>query len=44
MHLHQLKPKDFDFWTTLCSRWNDMDILSHVNLTKFFNLYGDREG
>ena len=37
MFLNQLKPKDFDFWTTLRTRWNDMDALGHVNHTAFLS-------
>ena len=37
MLLNQLKPKDFDFWTSLCTRWNDMDALGHVNHTVFLS-------
>ena len=27
--------KDFDFWTTLHSRWGDMDGLRHINNAKY---------
>lgn len=37
MFLNQLKPKDFDFWTSLRTRWNDMDALGHVNHTVFLS-------
>ena len=37
MLLGQLKPKDFDFWTSLRTRWNDMDALAHVNHTAFLS-------
>ena len=37
MLLNQLKPKDFDFWTSLLTRWNDMDALGHVNHTAFLS-------
>ena len=37
MLLGQLKPKDFDFWTSLDTRWNDMDALGHVNHTAFLS-------
>ena len=37
MLLGQLKPKDFDFWTSLQTRWNDMDALGHVNHTAFLS-------
>jgi len=37
MVLGQLKPKDFDFWTFLHTRWNDMDSLGHVNHTAFLS-------
>ena len=37
MLLGQLKPKDFDFWTSLHTRWNDMDALGHVNHTAFLS-------
>ena len=37
MLLNQLKPKDFDFWTSLRTRWNDMDALGHVNHTAFLS-------
>lgn len=37
MFLNQLKPKDFDFWTSLRTRWNDMDALGHVNHTLFLS-------
>ena len=37
MFLNQLKPKDFDFWTSLRTRWNDMDALGHVNHTAFLS-------
>ena len=37
MHLHQLKPKDLDFWTSLRTRWNDIDALGHVNHTVFLS-------
>ena len=35
MFLGQLEPKDFDFWTSLQTRWYDMDVLGHVNHTAF---------
>ena len=31
MDLNKLKLEDFDFWTYLHTRWNDMDSLGHVN-------------
>jgi acyl-CoA thioester hydrolase len=37
MLLGQLKPKDFDFWTSLHTRWRDMDALGHVNHTAFLS-------
>ena len=37
MFLNQLKPKDFDYWTSLRTRWNDMDALGHVNHTVFLS-------
>ena len=37
MHLHQLKPKDLDFWTSLRTRWNDIDALGHVNHTVYLS-------
>ena len=37
MLLDQLKPKDFDFWTSLQTRWNDMDALGHANHTAFLS-------
>ena len=37
MFLNQLKPKDFDFWTSLRTRWSDMDALGHVNHTLFLS-------
>ena len=37
MLLGQLRPKDFDFWTSLQTRWNDMDALGHVNHTAFLS-------
>ena len=37
MFLNQLKPKDFDFWTSLRTRWNDMDALGHVNHAVFLS-------
>ena len=37
MLLNQLKRKDFDFWTSLRTRWNDMDALGHVNHTAFLS-------
>ena len=51
MLLEQLKPKDFEFWTTLRTRWNDMDALGHINVVlcsssrtifSFFRVYGNR--
>ena len=37
MLLGQLRPKDFDFWTFLHTRWNDLDALGHVNHTAFLS-------
>tara|TARA_B100001115_G_scaffold156688_1_gene128708 strand:+ start:8 stop:442 length:435 start_codon:yes stop_codon:yes gene_type:complete len=37
MLLGQLKPKDFDFWSFLHTRWRDMDALGHVNHTAFIS-------
>ena len=37
MLLGQLKPKDFDFWTSLHTRWRDIDALGHVNHTAFLS-------
>ena len=37
MNLKQLEPKDFDFWTSLHTRWNDMDSLGHVNHTAYLS-------
>ena len=37
MFLDQLKSKDFDFWTSLHTTWNDMDALGHVNHTAFLS-------
>ena len=37
MFLNQFKPKDYDFWTSLRTRWNDMDALGHVNHTAFLS-------
>ena len=37
MLLGQLKPKDFEFWTFLHTRWRDMDALGHVNHTAFLS-------
>ena len=37
MLLGQLKPKDFDFWTSLHTRWRDMNALGHVNHTAFLS-------
>jgi len=31
MDLNKLKLEDFDYWTHLHTRWNDMDSLGHVN-------------
>tara|TARA_B100000427_G_C15483756_1_gene584321 strand:- start:400 stop:831 length:432 start_codon:yes stop_codon:yes gene_type:complete len=37
MDLHLLKTKDFDFWTHMNTRWNDMDSLGHVNHTAYLS-------
>ena len=37
MLLGQLKPKDFDFWSFLHTRWRDLDALGHVNHTAFLS-------
>ena len=37
MNLNQLEPKDFDFWISLHTRWNDMDSLGHVNHTAYLS-------
>ena len=37
MLLGQLKPKDFDFWSFLHTRWRDLDALGHVNHTAFIS-------
>ena len=37
MDLNQLETKDFDFWTTLQTRWNDVDSLGHVNHTAYLS-------
>ena len=37
MNLNQLETKDFDFWTTLQTRWNDVDSLGHVNHTAYLS-------
>ena len=37
MNLKQLETKDFDFWTFLHTRWNDMDSLGHVNHTAYLS-------
>ena len=37
MDLKQLVANDYDFWTTLQTRWNDMDSLGHVNHTAYLS-------
>ncbi|MFL2983194.1 MAG: acyl-CoA thioesterase [Candidatus Neomarinimicrobiota bacterium] len=31
MDIKLLQPRDFDFWTTIDTRWRDMDSLGHIN-------------
>ena len=35
MTIKLYKRNDFDFWTTLHSRWGDMDGLRHINNAKY---------
>ncbi len=37
MELNSLKPKDFDFWYKVKTRWGDMDSLGHLNHTVYLS-------
>ena len=37
MQLYNLRRKDFDFWTSLQTRWGDMDSLGHINHTNYLS-------
>ena len=35
MDIRNLVPADLDFWTSIDSRWRDMDSLGHINHTSY---------
>ena len=37
MDMRNLQYSDFDFWSTIHSRWIDMDALSHINHTSYLS-------
>ena len=37
MDMRNLQYSDFDFWSTIHSRWRDMDALSHINHTSYLS-------
>ena len=37
MDIRKLQPSDFDFWSSVNSRWRDMDALGHINHTSFLS-------
>ena len=37
MDIRKLQPSDFDFWSSVNSRWRDMDALGHINHTSYLS-------
>ena len=37
MDMRNLQYSDFDYWSTIHSRWRDMDALSHINHTSYLS-------
>ncbi len=37
MKMKDLKRSDFDFWTSIKTRWRDMDSLGHLNHTSYLS-------
>ena len=35
--MRNLQTSDFDFWSTIHSRWRDMDALGHINHTSYLS-------
>ena len=35
--ISNLKPSDFDFWSSINTRWGDMDSLGHLNHTAYLS-------